>query len=106
MRKAYAVVLAVTLGLVIWPALVSLWLVRYALFIVMVFLRPVVSFVFGSAAALFLLGLIFGLWMARDKHTMLWAFFGMGVASTAILFLYDALLLMLVPDRFPMLLAR
>jgi hypothetical protein len=50
--------------------------------------------------------LALGFVIARDHHQMLWAFFGAGIASTAILFCYDALVLVLAPGRFPLLLAR
>ena len=94
------------LAVLIWTALAALWLLRHALFFVLVFLRPVVTAVFSFVAASVLLALILGLWVAHDKHHMLWGFFGLGVISTAILYFYDALVLMLAPGRFPLFLAR
>jgi hypothetical protein len=82
------------------------WLLRYLVFGVLLFVRPVVSLLFGAAAALCLVGLVLGFLIARDNPHMLWGFFGVGAASTAILFAYDALVLVLSPGRFPMLLTR
>ena len=102
MRTFFAGLVAFTIGLL----LVALWLLRYVLFAVLMFLRPLCGLVFGCAAGLSLVCLILGFLMARDKHQMLWAFFGVGVVSTVILHCYDALVLALAPGSFPMLLAR
>jgi hypothetical protein len=85
---------------------VVVWLLRYLVFGVLLFVRPVVGLLFGCASAACLVGLVLGFLVARDHHQMLWAFFGAGVVSTAILFCFDALVLALAPGRFPLLLAR
>jgi hypothetical protein len=85
---------------------VVVWMLRYLVFGVVLFMRPVVGLLFGGALAVCLVGLVLGVLIARDHHQMLWAFFGAGVVSTAILFCYDALVLALAPGRFPLLLAR
>lgn len=102
MKKILAFVVAAAMGL----PLVALWILRYAAFAALMFLRPVFIFVFGCMAGMCLLGLVLGLIIARDQHDMLWLFFGVGVASSVLLFCYDALVLLLAPSRFPMLLAR
>jgi glucan phosphoethanolaminetransferase (alkaline phosphatase superfamily) len=102
MRKICAALVALTIGLL----LVALWVLRYTLFAILMFLRPLCGFVFGGAAALSLAALVFGLVIARDHHQMLWALFGAGLASSAILFAYDAILLTLAPSHFPIVLAR
>lgn len=102
MREVFAALVALIIGLL----LVALWLLRYALFAMLMFVRPLCGFVFGGVAALSLAALVLGLLIARDHHQMLWAFFGAGLASSAILFAYDAILLTLAPSRFPIVLAR
>jgi hypothetical protein len=98
------VIYAVLLGIGLLR--VAVWLLRYLVFVVLMFLRPVIGLLFGTASALCLVCLALGFVIARDHHQMLWAFFGAGIASTAILFCYDALVLVLAPGRFPLLLAR
>lgn len=85
---------------------VAVWLLRYLVFSVLLFVRPVVGLLFGCASALCLVWLVLGLLITRDHRQMLWAFFGAGLVSTAIMFFYDALVLALAPGRFPLLLAR
>jgi hypothetical protein len=102
MNKYLALLVAALFGL----ALVALWLLRYAAFGVLMFVRPVFGLVFKVASGVCLFGLIAGFVIAPDRHPMLWGFFGVGVASTAILFCYEALVLSLAPGRFPMLLVR
>lgn len=105
MRKPFAFVIALTIGLL----LVALWLLRYAAFVVLLFVRPVFGLVFKATAFGCLLGLVLGWVITHDdpgQHHMLWGFFVAGLASTVILFCYDAILLGLAPRRFPMLLAR
>ena len=102
MRKIVAYLPAAALGLL----LVVLWCVRFAAFTVLMFLRPVFGLLFGAISAGCLIGLVIGLIIAREHHEMLWTFFGLGLGSGVLLFCYDALVLMLAPDRFPMLLAR
>ncbi|MEJ7807168.1 MAG: hypothetical protein WKG03_14745 [Telluria sp.] len=102
MRTLFAAFIALVLGLLC----VALWLLRYVLFAVLMFVRPFCVLVFGWAAALNLAALILGFLIAGNKHQMLWGFFGLGVASTVVLICYDALVLALAPGRFPMPLAR
>lgn len=102
MKRYSAYVVPVVIGLL----RIVVWLLRYALFAVMMFLRPVVGLLFGTAAALCLAGLLFGLVVARDQPHMLWAFLAAGVLSGVIRYAYDVLVLALAPDRFPLLLAR
>ncbi len=102
MRNALGVVAALTL----WLFSVALWALRYMLFAVLMFLRPLWVLVFSWTAGLSLAALVLGLLIAREKYQMLWGFFGVGVTSTVFLFCYDALVLALPPGRFPMLVAR
>lgn len=102
MRKVFAASVALILGLL----LVALWVLRYMLFAMLMFVRPLFLLVFGWAAGLSLAALALGFLIAGDKHHMLWGFFGVGVASTVVLICYDALVLALAPGSFPILLAR
>lgn len=89
--------------------LVALWLLRYAVLAVLLFLRPVVNLVFGFAAMGSLVALVLAVMIMGvhpDHPQMMWGFFVAGLVSTVILFCYDAIVLSLAPGRFPMLLAR
>lgn len=102
MKRMSGYVVPIGIGIFV----VALWLLRYVAFGVLMFVRPVVNWLFGGAAILFLLGLILGLMIAPEHHNMLWGFLCAGVLSTGIVFGYDILVLALAPNRFPILLAR
>lgn len=81
-------------------------LVRFVLFSLLIFVRPIFGAVFGLAAGLCLLGFLFCVFFARDQHTPLWAFLVAGIASTMVLWFYDALLSFLAPDGYVMIAER
>jgi hypothetical protein len=81
-------------------------LVRFILFSLLIFIRPVFGAVLGLASGLCLLGFLFCVFFARDQQTPLWAFLGAGIASTMVLWFYDALLSFLAPDGYVMIAER
>lgn len=81
-------------------------LVRFVLFSLLVFMRPVVGLVLGLASGLCLFAFLFCVLFARQQHTPIWAFLGTGIVSTMLLWFYDVLLLSLAPDDHLMVLER
>lgn len=81
-------------------------LVRFVLFSLLIFIRPIFGLVFGLASGLCLLGFLFCVLFAREQHTPLWAFLGAGIVSTMLLWFYDALLSFLAPDDYVMIAER
>jgi hypothetical protein len=74
--------------------------VRFVLFSVLMFVRPIFGAVFRGVSWLCLLCFVFCMIAARAEHTALWAFLIVGIASTAALYSFDFLIAMLASTDF------
>lgn len=83
-----------------WLLKLFLKAARFALFSVLMFVRPFVGAVFKAVALVCLFCFTFCLFAARDQHTALWAFLIGGIAATAVRFGFDFLLALLAPGDF------
>ena len=81
-------------------------LVQFVLFSLLIFFRPVFVGIFGMASGLCLLCFLFCVFFSRAQQTPLWAFLVARIASTMVLWLYDALLSFLAPKDYVMLAER
>jgi hypothetical protein len=80
------------------------WLVlsvlRFIVFAVLVFFRPVFSMVLGMGGGLCLFGFLFCLLFARHQQTPLWALLGAGIGATVVMLVYDMILMSVAPEGF------
>jgi len=73
---------------------------KFAAFTSLLFCRPFIRIVFGVATKISLICLLFIAAFERSQTTPMFAFLYAGLASTAILWLYDELLKLVGPDGF------
>jgi hypothetical protein len=87
-----------------------LWMVwsllRFSLFLLLLFIRPVIVAVGALIAGMSLFVFLFCLLFTRHETTILYAMFGTGMGMTLFLWLYDDLLSRLAPDDYVLIAER
>lgn len=73
---------------------------KFILFTALLFVRPVIRVGCGSIAGLSLFCSLFIFTFMRHETTPLFAFLWIGLGMTAILWLYDVLIMLVAPDGF------